>query len=107
MKDNLSSDKVHEIGGKGTQGGHRSAVISPAVDELIKDHFLDTFKTGKQISEELKRRTIPVADIDAVNEALKRRVPKTLDRIKDENRKWVYRVKRARLLLMGNDRLSE
>ena len=75
------------------RGGARSAVISPAIDELLKDGFLDVFKNANQVFEELKRKTVPVSDVTAVIGALNRRVPKTLDRIKDDQGKWVYRKK--------------
>jgi hypothetical protein len=75
------------------RGGARSAVISPAIDELVKEGFLDAFKNANQVYEELKRKTVPVSGANAVIKALNRRVPKTLDRIKDDQGKWVYRKK--------------
>jgi len=75
------------------RGGARTAVISPAIDELIKEGFLDDFKRDYQVLEELRRKTIPVSGIVPVQSALNRRVPKILDRIKDKEDKWVYRKK--------------
>lgn len=75
------------------RGGPRSAVISPVIDDLLRKGFLDAFKTGEQVFEELKRNNVPVKDVWVAIEALNRRVPKTLDRIKDENGKWLYRKK--------------
>jgi len=75
------------------RGGSRTAVISPAIDELIEEGFLDDFKRDHQVLEELKRKTIPVSGIKPVQNALNRRVPKILDRIKDKKGKWVYRKK--------------
>ena len=75
------------------RGGPRTGVISPAIDELIKEGFLDDFKNATQVLEELRRKTVPVSDVGRVSTALNRRVPKTLDRIKDQQGKWVYRKK--------------
>jgi hypothetical protein len=75
------------------RGGPRSPVIAPAIDGLLKDGFLDAFKNANQVYEELKRKTVPVSHVHAVLTALNRRVPKTLDRIKDDQGRWVYRKK--------------
>jgi len=75
------------------RGGSRTAVIGPAIDELIKEGFLDDFKNAHHILEELRRKTVPVSGLPPVRNALNRRVPKTLDRIKDKEGKWVYRKK--------------
>jgi hypothetical protein len=75
------------------RGGTRTAVISPAIDELIGEGFLDDFKGDHEVLEELRRKTVPVSGIKPVQSALNRRVPKTLDRIKDKEGKWVYRKK--------------
>lgn len=80
-----------KTGKQDKRGGSRSSVISPAVDKLVDQGFLDSFKTPEVIYAELKRQNV-VASLGAVVEALKRRVPKTLDRIQDEG-KWVYRKK--------------
>jgi len=37
-----------------TRGGARTGVISPAIDELLKDGFLDEFKTASHVLEELR-----------------------------------------------------
>lgn len=66
------------------RGGARTAVISPAIDELIKGGFLDDFNRDRQVLEELERKTIPVSGIKPVRNALNRRVPRILDRIKDK-----------------------
>ena len=78
---------------KKKRGGPRTGVISPAIDELIKEGFFDDWKNSTQVLEELKRRTVPVSGIKPVINALNRRVPKKLDRIKDEQERWVYRKK--------------
>lgn len=75
------------------RGGLRSSVVSPAIDELQREDFFKEFKTADEVFAELKRKAVPVTDINTVNEALKRRVPKTLDRIKGEKGKWIYRKK--------------
>jgi hypothetical protein len=75
------------------RGGARSAVVSPAIDELVKEGFLDAFKNVNQVYDELKRKVIPVSSVDTVVNALNRRVPETLDRIKDDQGRWVYRKK--------------
>lgn len=73
------------------RGGARTGIIAPAIDELIKDGFLNDFKSATQVIEELKRKTIPISGRQPVITALNRRVPKKLRRIKDENKQWVYR----------------
>jgi hypothetical protein len=75
------------------RGGARTGVISPAIDELVKEGFLKEFKTASQVHEELRRKAVPVSDVHVVMTALNRRVPKKLDRIKDEQGRWVYRKK--------------
>jgi len=78
---------------KKKRGGPRTSVISPAIDELIEEGFFDDWKNSTQVLEELKRRTVPVSGIKPVINALNRRVPKKLDRIKDKQGRWVYRKK--------------
>jgi hypothetical protein len=75
------------------RGGARSAVISPAIDGLVEEGFLDAFKNANQVYEELKRKTVPVSGVEPVIGALNRRIPETLDRIKDDQGRWVYRKK--------------
>jgi hypothetical protein len=75
------------------RGGARTGVISPALDELVEEGFLDDFKDSSQILAELRRKTVPVSDARPVVSALTRRVPKKLDRIRDQKGKWVYRKK--------------
>jgi len=75
------------------RGGPRTGVISPAIDELIDEGFFNDFKTAAQVLEELRRKTVPVSTVMPVIMALNRRVPKKLDRIKDEQERWVYRKK--------------
>ena len=75
------------------RGGPRTGVISPAIDELSEEGFLDDFKNATQVLEELRRKTVPVSTVMPVIMALNRRVPKKLDRIKDEQGRWVYRKK--------------
>jgi hypothetical protein len=77
-----------------SRGGARSAVISPAIDELIKEGFLDSWKTAEEVITELRRKGTPVSSTDAVDEALKRRVRAgSMDRTKNEQGKWLYRKK--------------
>jgi hypothetical protein len=76
----------------GDRGGARSRVVSPEIDKLVSEGFLDNFKTVDEVLAELKRRTV-VAGYDSVNAGLTRRVPKTLDRIQNQEGKWVYRKK--------------
>jgi hypothetical protein len=78
------------------RGGARSSVVSSAIDILISEGFLDTFKSSSLIMEELKRKTIPVSGIAVVQTSLNRKVPKKLDRIKDEQGKWVYKKRPER-----------
>lgn len=80
---------------KGKRGGTRTDVVSPAIDELIKEGFLDDFKNSTQVLGELRRKTIPVSGVQPVIMALNRRVPKKLDRTKDKQGKWVYRKKQS------------
>lgn len=88
--------KKSEIGKEGKRGGTRTSVISDAINELIKEGFVDDFKRDRQVMEELRRKNVPVSGYKPVQNALNRRVPKTLDRIKDNERKWVYRRKQNR-----------
>jgi hypothetical protein len=78
---------------KPRRGGPRTGVISPAIDGLIKEGFLNDFKNASLVHEELRRKTVPVSGIKPVSNALNRKVPKILDRIKDEQDRWVYRKK--------------
>jgi hypothetical protein len=71
------------------RGGRRTSTISKEIDKLIESGWLDEFKEKEEVQKELKRLAIP-ASIQAVNISLTRRVGKTLDRIKKDN-KWVYR----------------
>jgi hypothetical protein len=75
------------------RGGARSRVISPALDKLIEDGFLDDFKDVSQTLAKLQE-VVP-ADYNAVNEALKRRVGKTLDSITGNEGKQVFRKKKT------------
>jgi len=77
------------------RGGRRTAVISPAIDKLVEEGFFDDFKNSTQVLEELRRKTVPVSSVMPVAMALNRRVPKKLDRIKDEQGRWVYRKKQS------------
>ena len=78
---------------KKRRGGPRTGVISPAIDGLIKEGFFDDWKNSTQVLEELKRKTVPVSGLQPVITALNRKVPKKLERIKDEQGRWVYRKK--------------
>jgi hypothetical protein len=72
------------------RGGTRSNIVSRAIDDLITEGWLDTPKKASDVFAELQRRTVPGAKLNNANEALKRRVPRVLDRIKDTNGKWTY-----------------
>jgi len=72
-------------------GGARTPVISPAIDKLIEEGFLDDFKPVPEITKELRRRTVPVSGDNRVSTALNRKIPKTLERIEDDQGRWVYR----------------
>ena len=76
---------------KGKRGGLRPPVISPEIDKMIDEGFFDDFRHPNQVFEELRRRNVPISNIKAVVAALNRRVPKKLDRIKDDKGDWVYR----------------
>lgn len=76
------------------RGGTRSNIVSRAIDDLIAKGWLDTPKTASEVSAELIRKTVAGAKLHTVSESLKRRVPRTLDRIRDTNRKWTYVRKR-------------
>lgn len=78
---------------KKKRGELRISVISPAIDGLIKEGFFDDWKNSTQVLEELKRKTVPVSGLSPVITALNRKVPKKLERIKDEQGRWVYRKK--------------
>ena len=78
------------------RGGRRSRVISPAIDTLIEEQWLNEFKKEEEVVAELTRRGIPGANEKNVGEALKRRVQAgKLDRIRDKDGKWTYRTKSA------------
>jgi len=92
------------------RGGRRTSVVSPAIDELIKEGFFDDFKNSTEVLEELRRKAVPVSSTVPVNMALGRRVPKKLDRIKDTQGRWVYRKKaqsEQRLVSFDISKLSD
>lgn len=76
------------------RGGLRTAVVSKEIDKLTEEGWLDDFKKIEEVMAELEKRAVRGAYRNAVNEALKRRVGKTLERVKDTDGKWVYRKKR-------------
>ena len=78
---------------KDKRGGARSPLLSKAIDDLIEEGFFDSFKTVKEVFEELKRKAIPVSSLPAVRTPMNRRVADKLDRNRDENNKWVYHKK--------------
>jgi hypothetical protein len=86
--------KAKETKQRKKTGGQKSAVISPEVDKLIDGGFFEEFRRVSDVQKELKRLTVPVSSAMAVQMALNRRVPKLLDRIQDEEGKWVYRKKK-------------
>jgi len=78
------------------RGGLRARVISPAIDELIKEGFFDNFKNISEVFEELRRKTVPVSGTPPIINALNRRVKaKKLDRTRDEQGQWVYGKKQS------------
>jgi len=78
---------------KDKRGGTRSKVISPAIDKLVDEGWLDVFKTEDDVLNELKRLTVPGVNKSNVAGALSRRVPDKLDRIKDAEGRWTYKKK--------------
>jgi len=90
-----STKRSEKVDKPSKTGGPRTGVIAPAIDRLIKEGFFDDFKSVAQALKELRRKTVPVSGLPPVNMALNRRVPKTLDRIKDKNGRWVYRKKQG------------
>ena len=81
----------NQVQKQGKGGGSRSAVVAPALNEILNDGFLNDFKSLDQILEELKRRAVP-SNLKSVRSAIVRKVPKTVDRVKDGDT-WVYRKK--------------
>ena len=76
------------------RGGLRTAVVSKEIDKLSEEGWLDDFKKVEEVRAELERRAVRGAYRRAVDTALRRRVGKTLERVKDTNGKWAYRKKR-------------
>jgi hypothetical protein len=76
-------------------GGVRSNVVSKEIDKLIEEGWIDKPKKPDDVTAELVRRAVPGAKTKTIEEALKRRVPKKLDRIKDTNGEWTYIRKKA------------
>jgi len=82
--------------GKGSEeksdkrGGVRSNIVSRAIDDLVTQDWFDTPRKVSDVVTELKRRAVPGAKFNTINESLKRRVPKALDRIQDADNKWTY-----------------
>jgi hypothetical protein len=72
------------------RGGTRSNIVSKAIDDLVTEGWFNTARKVSDVVAELKRRTVPGAKIKTVDSSLKRRVPKTLDRIRDSDNKWTY-----------------
>ena len=88
-----SAGQEKKQGKSGSRGGPRSSVIGAGIDELIESGFFSDFVPINKVFEELKRKKVPVASTIVVNTAVGRRVPKVLDRIKNEQGIWVYRKK--------------
>jgi hypothetical protein len=65
--------------------------VASEVDKLIEEGWIDEYKRPADVLEELDRRAVTGVYIQAVNSALKQRVGKTLERIKDESDNWVYK----------------
>jgi len=82
---------------KPKRGGLRTSVVASAVDSLIEEDFFKEFKNSSQVLDELKRRNIP-SKLQSVNNALNRRVPKILERVKGEHGRWVYRKRASKSL---------
>jgi hypothetical protein len=78
---------------KGMRGGARTSVLPPEIDNMVKNGFFDKFKGVDEVQAELKRNTVS-ASLNAVKEALKRKVPKVLERIQQDG-KWVYRKRQT------------
>lgn len=77
------------------RGGTRTGVIAPGIDKLIEEGFFDNFKNSTEVLGELRRKTVPVSHVTPVIVALNRRVSKKLDRIRDEQGRWVYRKRQS------------
>ena len=72
------------------RGGRRSSVVSKEIDKMIEGDWFDEFRVPAEVKKELERLRIPASG-SAVRNALYRRVGKTLDRIKDPEKGWIYR----------------
>jgi hypothetical protein len=59
--------------------------VASEVDKLIEEGWLDDYKRPPEVLAELERRAVTGVYIQAVNSALKQRVGKTLERIKDDS----------------------
>lgn len=76
---------------KERRGGVRTAVVSPEIGRLTEEGWMDDFKTIDAVMEELETRAVPGVSRVAVANALRRRVGRTLARIKTKEGKWIYR----------------
>lgn len=69
----------------------RTKGVAAEVDKLIKEGWVDDYKSNAAVLKELERRAITGVYSQAVDSALRKRVGKTLERKKDEHGNWVYR----------------
>lgn len=77
------------------RGGSRSSIVSRAIDKLIEDGWFEEFRKVPAVVEELKRRNVPGASYKTVQNALNRRIPVKLDRVKDTDARWTYGRKKT------------
>jgi len=90
------STKHKEPIAKTGRGGHRSPIVSKAVDQLIAEGFLDSAKTPSEVYSELERKVVPGITNLNVSEALKRRARKgVLGRIKGAGEEYNYLKKKT------------
>jgi hypothetical protein len=73
------------------QAQPRKPGISSTIDRLVEEGWLDALRCLPEVVEELKQRGVSAREA-VVDTTLKRRVGKTLERLKD-GEAWVYRKK--------------
>lgn len=72
----------------------RQPGVSNTIDQLIADGWIDSFRPVQEIVDKLQGCGVSNATKVLVETTLKRRVDKTIERVKD-NGTWVYRRKQA------------
>ena len=71
----------------------RPPSISKTVDKATEDGWMSDFRKVSEVVDELKRRGVSGATYSVVGTTLRRRLSKTLERIR-VNGEWVYRKKK-------------